>query len=140
MKVQQFTSVDKNGTLIVNGLKDLIGQPVRVTIEPKIKRSVPQNSFYWGNFIQGQIECFKERFGEVYRKEQLHEWNKINFWGDEQILDSGEVIKIPCSSTKFSKLEWEEKLDNIRAWFMQNMDWTINYPNEQLELNNMPTN
>lgn len=140
MKVQQFTSVDKNGTLIVNGLKDLIGQPVRVTIEPKIKRSVPQNSFYWGNFIQSQIECFKERFGEVYRKEQLHEWNKINFWGDEQILDSGEIIKIPCSSTKFSKLEWEKKLDNIRAWFMQNMDWTINYPNEQLELNNMPTN
>lgn len=135
MKIQHFGQVDNNGSISVHGLKDLVGKPVRITIEPKIKRSLPQNSFYWGNFIQMQIECFKERWGETYRKEQMHEWNKTNFWGNEHVIEeTGEIIKIPCSSTKYSKLEWEEKLDNVRAWFRQNMDWELGYPNEQIEL------
>jgi len=135
MKIQLFAQVDKNGSVTATGLKDLIGKPVRLTIEPKIKRSLNQNSFYFGNFIESQIECFKERFGETYRKEQIHEFNKNNFWGSEQVLDTGEIIKIPCSSTGFSKLEWEEKLDTIRQWFRQNMDWELGYPNQQNEMN-----
>lgn len=132
MKVQQFAKVDNAGALMIRGLNDLIGKPVKVTIEPKIKRSIPQNSFYFSGFIHSQIDCFKERFGETYRKEQIHEWNKLNFWGDEQVLSSGEIIKIPCSSTQFGKLEWEDKLESIREWFQMNMDWTLPYPNEQL--------
>jgi hypothetical protein len=141
-KLTYFGSVDSAGILKITNrnafnadLRDLSGKEIRLTIERKAKRSLNQNAFYWGNFLQGEIDSFKERFGETYRKEQIHDWNKTNFWGTEQLNElTGEIIKIPCSSTEFSKLEWEERLDNIRAWFKQNMDWEIGYPLQQNEL------
>lgn len=116
-------------------LREFAGKHIRLTIERQTKRSDPQNRFYWGNFITGQIDCFKERFGETYRKEQIHDFNKVNFWGTERVIEqTGEVIKIPESSTIQSKSEWEEKLENIRQWFRQNMDWELPYPLEQSEM------
>jgi hypothetical protein len=134
-----FKTVDGDGTLMFKAsLSDFTGKQVKITIEDKKKRSLSQNGFYWGNFIQSQIECFKERWGETYRKEQVHDWNKVNFWGTEHISEDGEVFKMPCSSTNFTTAEWEEKLENVRAWFKQNFEWEIGYPNEQnnLEFNN----
>ncbi len=56
-------------------------------------RSTKQNAFYWDNFVASQIECFQERWGETYSSEAVHNWNKINFWGDEKVLneETGEV-------------------------------------------------
>lgn len=142
MKLQYFGTVDEAGKLSLTNnkgfladLRGLAGKAIRLTIERQSKRSDPQNRFYWGNFLASQIECFKERWGETYRKEQIHEWNKANFWGTEHIIEeTGEVIKIPGSSATQSKSEWELTLENIRQWFRQNMDWEIGYPNEQSEM------
>lgn len=142
VKLIYFGKITEDGGLnitnkggFLSDLKAFAGKAIRITIEAKAKRSNPQNAFYWGNFIQCQIDCFKERWGETYRKEQMHEWNKANFWGTEHIIEeTGEVVKMPCSSTVYNKTEWEEKLENIRQWFRQNMDWEIGHPNEQAEL------
>lgn len=86
--------------------------------------------------MQEQIECFKERWGETYRKDQIHDWNKANFWAEDHIIEeTGEIIKKPASSTDNSTVEWEEKMDTIRQWFRQVMEWELPYPEQQGEIN-----
>jgi hypothetical protein len=138
-----FGKVDKNGILkitdragLASSLNDFIEQEVRLTIEKAGKRPLNKNAFYWGNFIQSQIDCFKERFGETYRKEQIHDWNKTNFWGTEILVEeTGEVLKMPGSSTVYTGPEFDERLENIRSWFLQNFDWPLPYPEKQSTIN-----
>jgi hypothetical protein len=104
--------------------------------EYRKSRSLRQNRFYWGNFMQSQIDCFKERWGYSYSKDQVHNWNKANFWAEEHIDEtSGEVVKLPASSTNFSTVEWELKLDVIRTWFHNTMEWELPVPLQQSEIN-----
>lgn len=112
------------------------GKRIILTLEPYFKeRTVDQNRFYWGIFLYEEIECFKEYWGEEYSKEEMHEWNKANFWGEEKLIESTmEIIRTPASSTGKNTVEWEEKLEKIRQWFRQRFDWEISYPDEQKKL------
>lgn len=107
-----------------------------ITIEKYFpKRSLGQNSFYFANFIPSQIDCFKEFWGEEYSKEQVHEFNKVNFWGEEKLVEeTGEVVKIPESSTKQTTVTWEIKLEKARQWHRQSFNWEIGYPEQQEEM------
>jgi len=142
-KIKYFGHVNQDGILKLfnrdgfsDDLKTFLNQDVEITIEIKNKRTLPQNGFYWSNFIPSEIECFKERFGETYNKSQIHDWNKANFFASEHVLEeTGEVIKIPESSAAQGTKEFEEKLENCRQWFRQNMDWEIPYPKHQTDLN-----
>lgn len=139
-----YTASVVNGALkIVNrkgfdeDMKVFEGQRLIIRIKKYRKsRSNKQNRFYWGNFMQEQIECFKERWGETYRKEQVHDWNKANFWAEDHTdEETGEIIKKPASSTDYSTTEWEEKMEIIRQWFRQVMDWELPFPEQQSEMN-----
>lgn len=139
----RFVGTVEKGVLKISNRKqfdaDLAGfEGSRVIISLKKytrSRTNLQNAFYWGNFMQEQIECFKERWGETYRKEQVHDWNKSNFWAEDHIdEESGEVIKKPASSTNYSTIEWEEKMEIIRQWFRQVMEWELPFPEKQSEI------
>lgn len=142
-KLEYFGHVDEKGILKLfnrDGFSEdltlFLNQDVKITVELKNKRSLLQNGFYWSNFVPSQIECFKEMWGETYRKSQVHDWNKANFWTTEHILeDTGEVVKMPESSASQGTKEFEEKLENCRQWFRQNMDWELPYPLRQSDLN-----
>lgn len=101
---------------------------------PKKIRSNAQNGFYFGCFIYEQIECFKERWGEILDREQVHDWNKANVWCEEKVIGD-EIIKIPGSSTSKTTAEWEERLEKCRQYFLLNFDWTLPLPNEQKAIN-----
>ena len=111
----------------------------KVTVEIKSRRkprSLAQNDFYWGYFLQYQIDCFAEYWGEKYDKKQVHDWNKQNFFGETKVIEkTGEIIRVPGSSSNQSTIEFEEKLEKIRQWFMLNFEWQIPLPNEVLKLN-----
>lgn len=142
-KLEYFGHVDDKGILklfnregFADDLTQFLNTDVKIIIEVKNRRSLSQNGFYWSNFVPSQIECFKERFGEAYSKSQVHEFNKNNFFCTEHLNDlTGEVIKIPESSTVQGTVEWEHKLDVCRQWFSQNMDWILPYPLRQSDLN-----
>lgn len=103
--------------------------------KPKKSRTLKQNSFYFGNFIQSQIDCFKEMWGENYSVEQIHTWNKNNVFCEEKIdEETGEVFKMPQSSTKVGSKEWEDKLGMCRMFFQDKFNWTLPYPNSQSEM------
>jgi predicted SPOUT superfamily RNA methylase MTH1 len=119
-------------------LKAAFEDGAKVTVDIKSRRkprSLPQNNFYWGYFLQFEIDCFLEFWGELYDKKQIHEWNKQNFLGDVRAIENtGEVVRMPGSSKELSTVEFEAKLDDIRQWFLLNFDFIIPYPNEQGEI------
>lgn len=98
-------------------------------------RSLNQNGFYWSNFIEQEIECFKEYWGETYTKQTVHDWNKTNFFGEEKVIElTGEIVKAPASSAKQSTVEFDECLEKCREWFRINFEWEIGYPLQQQEI------
>lgn len=121
---------------IAKDLKRYEGKRVKITIEKaRVKRSNQQNRFYHGYFLQSQIDCFKERWGEIYTKEQIHDWNKANIWCEEKVdEETGEIFKIPGSSTSQSKMSFEDKLEMCRQFFINKFDWNLPYPNSDLLL------
>jgi hypothetical protein len=111
-------------------------EKVTITIKTRRKaRSLPQNSFYWGYFLQFEIDAFLEFWGEKYDKMQIHEWNKQNFLGDVKVIEkTGEIVRLPGSSKELNTIEFEEKLEDIRQWFRMNFEWEIPYPEQTLML------
>lgn len=108
------------------------GAGVEVTVEKFYDRhSDRQRRFYFGPFIESQINCFRERYGEILTKGQQHDFNKNNFFAHELIdKDSGEVIKIPGSTTKFNTVEFETALERARQYYFSAFDWVLPVPNE----------
>ncbi len=121
---------------IGRALNEFRGKNVTLTVERKYnKRSNQQNKFYFGCIIEEEIQCFKEFWGEIYTKDQIHEWNKTMFWAEEKIVND-EVVKKPCSSTPFTTVQWEEKIELIRQWFYLKFEWVMPLPNQQTEIFN----
>lgn len=141
-KLEYFGHVDEKGILKLfnrDGFSEdlvlFLNEDVKIIIEKKNKRTLLQNGFYWSNFIPAQIECFKERFGETYRKSQVHDWNKNNVFGTEHINEiTGEAIMMPESSAVQGTKEFEDKLEYCRQWFRQNLEWELPYPKKQSKL------
>jgi len=119
--------VSHNTRTILNHALSKDGEYV-VTIQ-KEQRTHSQNRFYWGVFIPEEIECFYNLWGTMYTKDEVHEWNKMNIWADEKLIGD-RVIKTPTSSTQYDKKEWDERLETARAFFLDNFNWQMPYPDE----------
>lgn len=137
-----FSNVDDSGHLqnnvrdqIAVCLKKYAGKRVHITIQKQSKRrSERQNAYYWKIVVRYQQDCFFERWGEQWTKDQVHEWNKSNVWNSEIIdPETGEIIKKPGSSAKQTTAEFELRLERLRQFFELNFDWRIPLPNEQIE-------
>jgi hypothetical protein len=118
--------------LINNAIKSFAGHVIDVVIDiRKSKPSERQDGYYFGCVIKAEQDAFKERFGEILSKASVHEFNKANFFVKEILnQSSGEVVKIPQSHLSYNKSEFEEKLEQIRQYFLINLDWRISLPNE----------
>lgn len=121
---------------IANDLKLHNGKKLHIVIKRVSgTRSDRQNRYYWGCVIQSQIDCFQERWGEIWDKDEVHDWNKNNVWGNEFFdKKTGEIFKKPGSSKTKSKIEFEERMEKLRQFFELNFEWRIALPNEQLEI------
>lgn len=109
---------------------------VKITVEKaKSRRSDRQRRFYFSGFIQSEIDCFKERWGVTLSKEQVHNWNKQHFFCQEIVDEAtGEIYKFERSTNDYAKIEFEEKLEEVRDKFHVAFDWRLPYPNDQLDL------
>lgn len=123
---------------VYKDLKESFGDGSKVTVEIKSRRkprSLNQNDFYWGYFLQFEIDAFMEFWGEQYDKKQVHDWNKQNFFGETKVIErTGEIIRLPGSSADQSTIDFEIKLEDIRQWFRMNFEWEIPYPEQQGQL------
>lgn len=117
---QEFVAQFKGLTLVME-----------LSVVAEDKRSVAQNAYYYGVVIAEQIKAHKERHGLILSKQQMHEFNKANFFCVIVFNSAnGETMNIPTSTTLYSTREFGERLEAIRQYYQENMGWHIPEPNE----------
>ena len=139
-----YTEVNKDGHIEQQAMDRLalaclafVNGKVTIDVNKFVrKRSYQQQKFYFSGFLQSQLDCLKERTGVTFSKNQIHNWNKTNFFGSEVVDEkTGEIILMPCDSTNdLTTIEFEEKLQVIREKFESAYDWHLPLPSEQIQL------
>lgn len=127
----------RNISLIKKAVQNFEGKEIEITIKRKYKqRSLPQNAFYWGVIIPMFQELINEHWGEIKSSEEIHEILKSQCNYTEKInQQTGEITKIPQSTTELTTAGWLEYEQKIRQFAMDFFNATLPEPNEQLEFN-----
>jgi len=140
-KVTITTSIEKNNfkrnrNLILEAIHSFNGKEVVVTFEkPKKKRSNQQNNYYWGVLIPLTQKAVLDTWGEVWSIDKTHEYLKENFCYYEKVNeDTGQVIKVPKSTTENTTTEMEIYHLEIRKHLLEWFDCDAPEPNENLTL------
>lgn len=132
-----------NGKLTLNNqkafIKDLAllnGLEVMVTVEKKKKkRSNPQNRYYHGCVIPSIKHAMEAKGFFIQSNEIVHELMKVKFLKGEIInVATGEIIETIGSTTKLNTLDFENYLEQVRAWAASYLDCIVPLPNEQIEI------
>jgi hypothetical protein len=142
MKKIEINSKVENGQLIANrkaitdAIKSFEGNNIVITMEKrKKKRSNNQNSYYWSVIIPFMQQGFTDVFGEYFSIQECHEALKGRFLFKELINEeSGEVIRMPKSTTELTTVEMELYHDQIRLFATEFLSIEIPLPNSQTEI------
>ena len=141
MKIQITSSVqngllNRNRNLIMDAIKSFEGKEVLITFEkPKKKRTNSQNSYLWSVLYPITQEAIKNEWGEIWNIEKIHEFYKIQFNVIEKVNeDTGQIIKLPKSTTENTTTQQEEYHLQIREFLQEWFNITAPLPNEDLTL------
>lgn len=142
MKIQIRTSVTngkliRNRNLILDAINSYEGKELLITFEkPKKQRSNNQNAYYFGVILSILQNCIKESWGEVWSKEKAHDFCKLQFNFIERVNEStGEVVKVPKSTTENTTTAQEEYHAEIRNFIKEWFNVDVPLPNEEITLN-----
>ena len=140
-KIEQSGKVNENGVLTINYrsiFNELIATHFRnsdITLtvsKVKKKRSNQQSRYYWGVIIPSIQNGLFETQGEWLTPDAVHEFLKSNFNYKEIVnAGTGEVIKLPKSTTESDTFEFEEYQDKCRLFADEFLNIIIPLPNEQ---------
>jgi hypothetical protein len=132
-----FIDVDEHGVCSFKNFKSVESfcsqfKGQRLIMELSVyedKRTEAQNAYYFGVVIPYQIAAHKELHGLVLTKQQIHEFNKANFFAITVFNPSnGQTMSLPTSSTLYNTKEFNERLEIIRQYYLTNMNWEIPEP------------
>lgn len=118
-----FTPKDgKIPTAVLHRLLHAVGKAsgkrlVLVLKEQKRRRSLNQNSFYWGVVVPAVTGMFREH-GNYYDDNDVHEFLKLRVGklAQNMLMPDGKVVKSLGSTTKLTTQEFEVYVEKIRAW------------------------
>jgi len=117
---------------IVDALSQLDGKVVEVTLKVKERpRSLKQNAFYHGPFIQAfgwhLLEC-----GQRVDPEDIHAGLRdAHAKNSYTIMLPGDIpFRVPPSTRRLTTQPFESYLEEIRAEFAQRLGWELPFPNE----------
>lgn len=127
----------RNNAMIRNAITMFEGKEIEITIKRRYKqRSHQQNRFYWGVIIPMFQGLIHEHWGEIRSSDEIHEILKSQCNYSEKInTTTGEITKVPQSTTELSTTGWLEYEQKIRQFAMDFFNATLPEPNEQLEFN-----
>jgi hypothetical protein len=94
------------------------GKRIRVSLsEVKSRRSLSQNSYYWGVVIEHVRQMFADA-GQDIDKEEAHDFLKLHVGGLKDVVTDPAGVKhsVPRSSTRLTTIDWEVYMTKIRAW------------------------
>ena len=126
----------RNRKLVVEGLKTFEGKEIEITIARKYpKRSIPQNSFYWGVLIPTFQELILSEWGEIKSNEETHEILKFSCNYSEKINEeTGEIIRVPKSTTELTTTGFMEYHQKLKQLALDYFNSVLPEPNQQLEI------
>ena len=109
---------------------------VEIKVSKKFrKRTSPQNRYYWSVIIFYWREILTTEYGEQISTATAHEFLKANFNYKELVNEeTGEVLRIPKSTTENKTFEMEEFHEICRQKALEFFNVVIPLPNEQLEI------
>jgi len=141
MKVSITTSVvnglfKRNRNLILDAIKSFNNSEVVVTFEKaKKKRSNNQNAYLWSVLYPITQQAIKNEWGEVWSIDKVHEFYKLHFNYTEKVNEeTGEVVKIPKSTTENTTTQQEEYHLQIRQFLKEWFNVDCPLPNEHIEI------
>ena len=125
-----------NTNIIQDILDAYEGHTIDITFKKRFnKRSLKQNNYYWGVIVPIVQGAIKDSWGEIWGINKTHEYLKENFNFKERVnQDTGEVTRIPRSTTENSTLEQIEYQDKIRGFCMDFFYIDIPPPEKEIEL------
>ena len=103
------------------------GQSIEIRIRRvKKHRSVQQNRYYW--LI---VTMMADHTG--FTKDEMHSILRYKFLKSERVNDNtGIVYEYVKSTTELSTIEYEEYLEQVRSFGVDELDLRIPMPNEQI--------
>ncbi len=129
--------VPDNRGLLASHIKSFEGMDVQFTISKRRKRrSGDQNAYYWGVVVNMVRDGMQEVWGEHVSLEESHHILKFQCNYEERVNEAtGEIIKIPKTTTELSTAEFEEYLERCRRFAQEWLQVIIPLPNEQVTFN-----
>jgi len=141
MKLKFNGKVDDDGKFTLNNpkkfkesIKYYRNKNVTITFEKTVKkRSLNQNSYYWGAVIPIIQEGYLSA-GYRYTKDEVHDELKAAFSKGEKINEeTGEIKTFIKSTSEHTTLEFMTYIQTIQQWASEDLGVVIPDPGEQLE-------
>lgn len=126
-----------NPRVLDNHYKSLPDGSYRGTSEIARKRSLAQNSYYWGCVVPLVREgLVNNGFREVKTNEDAHEVMKALFLKRKiKNEESGDIIEINGSTQKLTTVEFMTYLEEIAQWAASYLGLHVPEPNSQTTFN-----
>jgi hypothetical protein len=120
----------------IDALKQMPDCRVRLSVEKLYnRRSTNQNAYYHGVICYEFCEGYYAMTGDRIEADNAHELLKFRCNGkDIPHPETGEVLRVPQTTTSLTTVEFEEYLDRCRAFILEWFGVTVPMPNEQTEL------
>ena len=141
-KVEIITSVvdgkfTRNRTIVLQAISSFNDSDVILTFDkPKRKRSVRQNSYYWGLLVPLMQQGAKDMWGEVWSIDKAHKHlSKLFVFHESVNQQTGEISQTYKSTTENTTTEWEIYMTQIRIYLLDDFDINAPEPNEIQTLN-----
>lgn len=106
-------------------------KPVPYRIELKIdrdQRSGRQNKYYWGVVVK----LLSDHTG--FSRDEMHECLRGMFLKYQKALPNNQIVTVTQSTTDLDTKEFEDYLDEVRRFAIQELDVEIPMPGEVLEV------
>ena len=118
-------SLLKAQSALVEMLSD--GKPVRMKLTKTASRSLSQNALYW-KWNTELSEQIKTRTGQEHDTETVHEYFKLKFCPQKQVLFGKSNLKLQ-STTRLDKGEFTFYLNQIEQWAV-NLGFRLTIPED----------
>lgn len=125
--VINFDTTDGKQKLI-DVLRNLKGTKLIKIEKYSKKRSNPQNRYYWGVVLKYLSEI------TGFSVSEMHDVLKAKFLPYERANRvTSEVVQFGRSTTELNTLQYEEFLEQVRIWALNELDCLIPLPNEIID-------
>jgi len=106
-----------------------------ITAKDIKKRSVPQNSYYWGVVVPAVRKgLYDAGFDEVRTNDQAHAIIKRYHLKKEIVSkDTGHILEQDGTTTELTPAEFNKFLDRVIRWAAEYLGIYIDSPNDQMK-------